>query len=84
MARFVLKIQCKDQKGLVHKVSGLFYNRGLNMIENEEFVDTKSGHFFMRSELDGSIDRNIVIDELRMILPVDGPSIFLSNTKKTS
>jgi len=82
MPRFILKIQCKDQLGLVHKVSGLFYNRGLNMIENEEFVDIRSGQFFMRSELEGSIDGDIVMDELRMVLPLSASIDLFEQHKK--
>ena len=49
-------IDCKDQKGLVYKVSKLFYELDLNIISNQEFVDKKNSHFFMRSVVAGSFD----------------------------
>jgi formyltetrahydrofolate deformylase len=49
-------IDCKDQKGLVYKVSKLFYELDLNILSNQEFVDKKNHHFFMRSVVSGDFD----------------------------
>ena len=46
-------IDCKDQKGLVYKISKIFYELDLNIVSNQEFVDFESRHFFMRSVVEG-------------------------------
>ena len=35
---YELKIDCPDQKGLVHKISGILFSHGLNMVENEDWI----------------------------------------------
>ncbi len=67
--QYILKIDCPDEKGLVHKISGILFSHGLNMTENEEFVDQERSHFFMRSEFIGKLDRDKVLHEVREILP---------------
>ncbi len=42
-------IDCEDAKGLVYKISKVFYDRGLNIDNNREFVDKDSNRFFMRT-----------------------------------
>lgn len=79
---YVLKIDCPDQKGLVHKISGILFSHGLNMVENEEFVDRDKGHFFMRSEVEGNLDREHVIEEIRGILPEDASVELFKKHKK--
>ncbi len=49
-------IDCQDQKGLVYKISKIFYEFDLNIISNQEFVDFESKHFFMRSVVEGEFD----------------------------
>jgi formyltetrahydrofolate deformylase len=46
-------IDCKDEKGLVYRISKIFYKNDLNIISNQEFVDKDSGHFFMRTVIEG-------------------------------
>ena len=46
-------IDCKDKKGLVYKVSKIFFENNLNIESNQEFVDKESSHFFMRSVVSG-------------------------------
>ncbi|SFV66040.1 Formyltetrahydrofolate deformylase [hydrothermal vent metagenome] len=53
-------IDCKDAKGLVYKISKVFYDRDLNIDNNREFVDKEQGKFFMRTVVSGDFD----IDEL--------------------
>ncbi len=79
--QYVIKIDCPDQKGLVHQISGVLFSYGLNMIENEEFVDHANNHFFMRSEVTGELDRADVFEKLRVILP-ETACIQISEKKK--
>lgn len=49
----VLMVECPDQRGLVHAISGVLLRHGCNVVGNQEFVDAASGRFFMRTEFDG-------------------------------
>ncbi|GAB4338259.1 MAG: formyltetrahydrofolate deformylase [Flammeovirgaceae bacterium] len=67
--KYVILIDCPDEKGLVYKISGVLYRHNFNIISNNEFVDNELGHFFMRTEVVGDFDEQKLITELRSILP---------------
>ncbi len=69
MSQYRVLIDADDEKGLVHKVSSIFYNNDLNILSNSEFVDKESNKFFMRSVVDGDINKLDLIDALEKILP---------------
>jgi formyltetrahydrofolate deformylase len=73
---YVLLIDCPDQKGLVHHISGVLYRLGLNIIGNQEFVEHEDNRFFMRTSFQGKIDKKEVIAEIRSFLP-EGSSVTL-------
>lgn len=53
MARAVIiLIQCRDQKGLVSKISTFWYERGFNVLDCQQHVDNGAGNFYMRLKLD--------------------------------
>lgn len=62
-------IHCNDEKGLVYKVSSIFFRRNLNIISNNEFVDKEHNKFFMRSVVAGEIAPDALKNELAAILP---------------
>ncbi|RRS32021.1 MAG: formyltetrahydrofolate deformylase [Epsilonproteobacteria bacterium (ex Lamellibrachia satsuma)] len=64
-------IDCKDAKGLVYKISKVFYDRDLNIDNNREFVDKEHGRFFMRTVVSGLFDTQELLTELKMITPED-------------
>ncbi|MGM0623710.1 MAG: formyltetrahydrofolate deformylase [Campylobacterota bacterium] len=64
-------IDCSDEKGLVYKVSKLFYESGLNIEKNSEFVDSNYKKFFMRSVIEGEIEVCDLEEKLKTILPDD-------------
>jgi formyltetrahydrofolate deformylase len=64
-------IQCNDAKGLVYKVSSVFFNRNLNILSNNEFVDNAHNKFFMRSVVEGETDPLKLQEELKAVLPDD-------------
>ncbi len=66
---YILKIDCPDQKGLVHGISGILYASGLNITETEEFVDHEKNQFFMRSEVVGKLNREEMLEKLSGLLP---------------
>lgn len=53
MKAHILLIACPDETGLVHRITGVLYSRGLNIISNGEFVETATNRFFMRTEFAG-------------------------------
>ena len=45
---YILTIACLDQRGIVHRVSGLLAQHGCNIIDSAQFGDAESKLFFMR------------------------------------
>jgi formyltetrahydrofolate deformylase len=68
----VLLVECPDQRGLVHAISGVLLRHGCNVVGNQEFVDAASGRFFMRTEFDGLGDSGAgqqLVSETQSSLP---------------
>ncbi len=64
-------IDCDDAKGLVYKISKVFYDRDLNIDNNREFVDKEHGRFFMRTVVTGLFDTQELLSELELVAPKD-------------
>ncbi|MFW5731080.1 MAG: formyltetrahydrofolate deformylase [Desulfonatronovibrionaceae bacterium] len=73
-----LLIEARDRMGLVHAISGVLYDFGLNIEQNYEFVDKEHQRFFMRTEFSGDIDEPKLKAELAARLP----DIHISLTPK--
>ncbi|MFX1427401.1 MAG: formyltetrahydrofolate deformylase [Promethearchaeota archaeon] len=82
METYTLLVDCDDKKGLIHKITGVLYNQGLNIISNNEFVEEETNHFFMRSAFTGRIDRNIIISQLYEVLSEESNIQFIKQRKK--
>ncbi len=52
LQRKVLRTICPDQKGLIARITNICYKHELNIVQNNEFVDHRTGRFFMRTELE--------------------------------
>src|SRR5258705_5468774 len=76
----ILRIDCPDEKGIVFKVTGVLYDAGFNIISNHEFVDSESGHFFMRTELAGADAPARIVSEIVRVLPT-GANVRLASTE---
>ncbi len=63
-------IDCPDEKGLVYKISKVFYDRDLNIENNREFVDKENGRFFMRTVVTGVFEAEDLTQALRGIVPL--------------
>jgi len=70
-------VDCPDQAGLIHTVTGVLLRHDLNIIANSEFVDHETRRFFMRTEFAGEVDEERATAELREALP-DGAKIRLT------
>jgi formyltetrahydrofolate deformylase len=64
-------IDCEDEKGLVYKISKVFYDRDLNIENNREFVDKEQGKFFMRTVVTGDFDSEELHLSLTSVIPTD-------------
>jgi formyltetrahydrofolate deformylase len=62
-------IDCDDAKGLVYKISKVFYDRGLNIDNNREFVDKEYERFFMRTVVTGLFDVDELLEALKAVAP---------------
>jgi formyltetrahydrofolate deformylase len=65
----VLLVDCPDQRGLIHAITGVLLRRHANILTNDEFVDGETQRFFMRAAFDGVRDGDSLVDELRALLP---------------
>jgi formyltetrahydrofolate deformylase len=76
----VLLVECADRRGLVHAITGVLLQHGVNVVGNQEFVERGFARFFMRTEFDGSVDARQLESEVRAALPTDA-SVRLSDLK---
>jgi len=69
MGQYRVLIDANDEKGLVHKVSTIFFDEDLNILSNSEFVDKENNKFFMRSVVDGEIQADKLKEKIVNELP---------------
>ena len=69
MAQYRVLIDANDEKGLVYKISTVFYEHSLNILSNNEFVDKVNSKFFMRSVVDGDVNISELRSSLEKVLP---------------
>ena len=81
MSKYRVLIDANDEKGIVHKVSSIFYNYDLNILSNNEFVDKENNKFFMRSVVDGDVNLSDLKNSIIDILP-DSSCIEVIEPKK--
>jgi formyltetrahydrofolate deformylase len=66
----LLLIECPDEVGLVHRITGVLFRAGFSVVSNHEYVDPTRRHFFMRTEFVGDRPTDAIIGELRHDLPL--------------
>src|SRR3954466_15839076 len=76
----LLLIHCRDEVGLVHKITGVLFRAGYSIVSNHEFVDASAKLFFMRTAFMGAPAANALVDELRTLLP-DGAHVRVASTE---
>ncbi|MGQ0633858.1 MAG: formyltetrahydrofolate deformylase [Planctomycetaceae bacterium] len=69
MPTHILLIDCPDQPGLIHSISGVLFRHGCNIVSNSEFVDREARQFFMRTEFSGDVDAGGIVKEIRGFVP---------------
>lgn len=75
-------IDCEDSTGLIYKISKVFFENGLNVEKNDEFVEKEKNRFFMRTEISGEADFDLVEKLLRRDLPKDANLRIIEQDKK--
>jgi formyltetrahydrofolate deformylase len=75
----LLLIDCPDEVGLVHKITGVLFRAGLSIVSNHEYVDPTLRHFYMRTAFLGTASRDAMLRELRELLPA-GANIRIAST----
>ena len=79
--KHILLMDGPDSKGLIYHVTGVLYRHNLNIIHNDEYV-SPSGHFFMRTEFEGTFDSDALLTELNSTLPNAEGITFRLNPKR--
>lgn len=78
----ILLINCPDESGLIFKVSKIVYEHNLNVVSNGEFVEKKFNHFFMRTEFSGEFNPEILLKQVKSVLPQTAEIKLTANSKK--
>ncbi len=82
MERKTLLTHCTDAPGLISKITNICYKHQLNIIHNNEFVDNTSGHFFMRTELEGYFNDETLLADLDQALPENTKRKLVDSSRK--
>jgi len=82
MSQYRVLIDADDEKGLVHKISSIFYKQDLNILSNSEFVDKENNKFFMRSVVDGAVDASELKNSIENISSTNALSVKVITPKK--
>ena len=65
----LLLVDCPDQRGLIHEITGALSRHGANILTNDEFVDPEAQRFFMRTAFVGPGALADLVGELQAVLP---------------
>lgn len=82
MERKTLLTHCSDAPGLISKITNICYKHQLNIIHNNEYVDNISGHFFMRTELEGYFNNTTLLADLDQALPAHAKRKLIDSSRK--
>jgi formyltetrahydrofolate deformylase len=78
-----LLISCRDEIGLVHRITGVLLRGGFNIVGNDEFVDQGAKHFFMRTAFAGPSSTDGLVEALREVLPPEASVWLAPSTART-
>ena len=82
MEEYILLIDTEDAKGLVYNISKVLFANNLNIELNTEYVDKDTNKFFMRTIISGKISQNILLKELKEVLPQNAEIKLSKKIKK--
>ncbi len=70
--REIVLVDCPDEVGLIHRITGVIEARRLNIESNHEYVDGSAGHFFFRAEVAPAgepVPADLLARDLASVLP---------------
>ena len=67
----IIVIQCKDQIGLVAAISGVLAKQQLNIVAMREHVDTQQNRFYMRLQVEQTVNETALKHDMLTVLPDD-------------
>ena len=70
--REIVLVDCPDEVGLIHRITGVLQQHRLNIESNHEFVDDDARHFFFRAEVTsaaGAVAVESLRGDLEAVLP---------------
>ena len=76
----IASLQCADQPGIVHAMTSAVLSCGGNIIENQQFTDTTTNTFVMRTRFETSQDLNAAKKSLSDGLGKFSPSLHIRPT----
>lgn len=78
----ILLFECVDQRGITAKITTILHNHDLNIVSIFEHVDVASQRFFMRLEVEGTIEKESLLAECLKSLGQESIIIFPDNLPK--
>ena len=82
MEDYTLLIDTEDAKGLVYNISKVLFANNLSIEQNSEYVDNETNKFFMRTIIKGNVSQNILLKELKEVLPQNAEIKLSKKAKK--
>ncbi|MFM8291671.1 MAG: formyltetrahydrofolate deformylase [Planctomycetia bacterium] len=68
-SREIVLVDCPDEVGLIHRITGVLQRHRINIESNHEFVDGPGRHFFFRAEVTGAVAAETLRTDLAAVLP---------------
>jgi formyltetrahydrofolate deformylase len=81
MYNHILLVKCKDEKGLLSKVTTLLFENSLNIVAMKEHVNEQKNEFYLRCEFTGNTNLITLKEALIRLLP-DNSAININPRKK--
>ena len=81
----ILKLSCKDQIGIVARISSILVKHNCNIVESKQFTDQQNGYFFIRQSISLFNDYNIkkLEDDLFTLSKDLNAEFFLSDIQSS-
>ncbi len=81
MHNHILLIKCKDEKGLLSKITTLLFENNLNIVGMKEHVDELNNEFYLRCEFTENTNLITLKESLIRLLP-NNASVHINQKKK--
>lgn len=69
MTRHIIRITCSDEKGLIARISQVLFQEQINIEVMREFVEIETNQFYVRAEVVGVLDEELLEHKIMACLP---------------